>query len=139
MSTSEQLAPVAQMTSALWCQATMRALIGDPTAAMHVIVGDRLLPCVGRSIGHGRVRVGVSPAWRWPTDESDMVGELVLHHCDGARGMQFVGWWSDVLPQLGDPYGAYSVLALDVAGITLWDSPRHASTEDSALIAALLR
>jgi len=140
MSTSEQqLAPVALMTSALWCQAAMRAICHDPDAILHVIVGDQLVPCVGRRIGHGQVRVGISPAWRWPSSEPDIVGELVLHHCDSARGMQLVGWWSEVLPELGDPHGAYSVLALDVAGITLWESPRHASTEDSALIAALLR
>ncbi len=135
MSTERAFAP---QTFALWCRAAAQGVCLDPGAVMHLIVGEEPVTGLGRSIGDGRVRVGVGGGWRWPSNESDKVGEFVLRDPSGWRGLQLVGWWSPVDPAPSDAPGARSVLEMDVAGITLWEGSRHVSTEDSARIAALL-
>jgi hypothetical protein len=124
---------------ALWCRSAAQNVCLDPCSVMHLIVGDELVEGLGRSVGGGRVRVGVGGGWRWPSHERDQVGEFVLREPGGWRGLQLIGWWTPVDPQQTDSPGSRSVLEMEVAGVTLWEGSRHVSTEDTARIAALLR
>lgn len=127
------------LSFALWCRAAAQSVCTDPTAVIHLVVGDELVEGLGHSVGNGIVRVGIGGGWRWPTHEQDLVGECVLRDRDGWRGLQLIGWWTPVDPSPTDAPGARSVLEMDVAGVTLWEGSRHASTEDATRIAALLR
>jgi len=127
------------LSFALWCRAAAQSVCSDPASVMHLVVGDELVQGRGRTVADGVVRVGIGGGWRWPMSERDQVGEFVLRHPDGSRGLQMIGWWAPVDPRRSDAPDARSVLEMDVAGITLWEGSRHVSTEDGARIAALLR
>lgn len=119
--------------NALWCQAQIRALVDDPTVVALASADGLAVRVIDRLLDGGRLLVTVG-GWRWPDDQPDLVGELVVS--TAAAGLAVVGWWTQVYESRVAPRSL--TLEMDVAGLSLWSGRRRISTEEPNRIRALL-
>lgn len=111
-----------------------RRLLARPDVEAYALVGGEAVRVARVEVEQGMPVVAV-PGWRWPNEEPDVVGELVLRDRPRLAQVRLAGWWSPVSPS----YSTGVRLRMDVATATVRDEERRLELDAADGLAELFR
>lgn len=111
--------------------ARARSALEHPRSRAVARIGPVERPLDVVTVASGRLVASTDPGWRWPHDEPDAAGELILEAPDGA-GLQVrvVGWWSPL---------ALSMVWLDPVEALITEGSDRVHLEDAIAVDRFLR